>query len=85
MGLISRIAVGAIEGLPAHRIVANPVPGRFVVVVILAMAGVSVGGFVVGVTGGPGAMGFKAWSIFVATLDTVPLLRVCGHGTRWAA
>lgn len=54
MGLISWIAVGAIAGLLAHRIVPVPDPGRFVVAVILGMAGVSVGGFVVGVLGGPG-------------------------------
>ena len=54
MGLISRIAMGAIAGLLARRIMPGPDPRQFVVAVILGMAGVSVGGFVVGVLGGPG-------------------------------
>jgi uncharacterized membrane protein YeaQ/YmgE (transglycosylase-associated protein family) len=85
LGFISRIAVGAIEGLLNRRIVPNPDPGRSVVAVILVMAGASVGGFVLGVPGRPRATDFKAWSIFVAPLGAVPLLCVCGHGVRWAA
>ncbi len=82
MGLISRIAVGAIAGLISRRIVPGHDPGRFVVAVILGMAGVSVGGLVVGVLWGTGATGFDAWSIVVATLGAVLLLCVYGHVAR---
>lgn len=85
MGLISWIAVGAIAGLLARRIVPGPDPGRFVVAVILGMAGVSMGGFVVGVLGGTGATGFDLWSIVVATLGAVLLLCVYGQVARRTA
>ena len=39
MGLIGWIAVGAIARLLAHRIVPGPDLGRFVIAVILGMAG----------------------------------------------
>ena len=76
MGLISWILVGAIAGMLARRIVPGPDPGRFVVTVLLGMAGASVGGFVVGVLGGSGATGFSIWSVVVATLGAVLLLYV---------
>ncbi|HEV2093273.1 MAG TPA: GlsB/YeaQ/YmgE family stress response membrane protein [Rubrobacter sp.] len=85
MGLISWVAIGAIAGLLARRIVPGPDPGRFVVTVILGMAGASVGGFVVGVIGGSGATGFNLWSIFVATLGAVLLLYVYGLVARRTA
>ena len=85
MGLISWIAVGAIAGLLARRIVPGPDPGRFVVTVILGMAGASVGGFVVGVIGGAGATNFDIWSIVVATLGAVLLLYVYGLVARRTA
>ncbi len=84
MGLISWIAVGAITGPISRRIVPGPDPARFVAAVILGMAVVSVGGFVVGVPGGTGATGFDAWSIVVATLGAVLLLCVYGHTLRTA-
>ena len=82
MGLISWVAIGAIAGLLARRIVPGPDPGRFVVTVILGMAGASVGGFVVGVIGGTGATGFNLWSILVATFGAVLLLYVYGLVAR---
>ncbi len=85
MGLVSWVVVGAIAGLLARRIVPGPDPGRFVVTVILGMAGASVGGFVVGVLGGAGATGFNVWSVFVATLGAVFLLYVYGLVARRTA
>lgn len=85
MGLISWVVVGAIAGLLARRIVPGPDPGRFVVTVILGMAGASVGGFLVSILGGVGATGFNAWSIFVATLGAVLLLYVYGLVARRTA
>ena len=84
MGLISWIAVGAIAGLLAKRIVPGPDPGRFVVTVLLGMAGASVGGFVVGVLGGSGTTGFNVWSILVATLGALILLYLYGLIARRA-
>ncbi len=78
VGLISWILVGAIAGLLAKRIVPGPDPGRFIVTVLLGMAGASVGGFVVGVLGGSGTTGFNVWSVLVATLGAVLLLYVYG-------
>jgi len=85
VGLISWVVVGTIAGLLARRIVPGPDPGRFVVTVILGMAGASVGGFVVGILGGTGATGFNVWSIFVATLGAVLLLYVYGLVARRTA
>ena len=78
VGLISWILVGAIAGLLAKRIVPGPDPGRFIVTILLGMAGASIGGFVVGILGGSGATGFNVWSILVATLGAVLLLYVYG-------
>lgn len=85
MGFISWVVVGAIAGLLARRIVPGPDPGRFVVTVILGMAGASVGGFIVGVLGGSGTTGFNVWSVFVATLGAVLLLYVYGLVARRTA
>ena len=85
MGLISWIVGGAIAGLLARRIVLGADPGRFVVTVILGMAGACVGGFVVGVLVGSGATGFNLWSILVATLRAVLLLHVYGLVARRTA
>ncbi len=78
MGLISWIVVGAIAGLLAKGIVPGPDPGRFMVTILLGMAGASVGGFVVGILGGSGTTGFNVWSILVATLGAVILLYLYG-------
>ncbi len=78
MGLTSWVVVGAIAGVLAERIVPGPDPGRFVVTVLLGMAGASVGGFVVGALGDSGVTGFNVWSVFVATLGTFLLL--CAYG-----
>lgn len=78
MGLVSWIVVGAIAGLLAKEIVPGPDPGRFLVTVLLGMAGASVGGFVVGVLGGSGVTGFNVWSVLVATLGAVILLYLYG-------
>ena len=85
MGLISWIVVGAIAGLLTKRIVPGPDPGRFIVTVLLGMAGASVGGFVVGVLGGSGATGFNVWSVLVATLGAVILLYLYGWIARQTA
>ena len=85
MGLISWIVVGTIAGVLARRIVPGPDPGRFIVTVLLGMAGASVGGFVVGVLGGSGATGFNVWSVLVATLGAVILLYLYGWIARQTA
>ena len=85
MGFISWIVVGAIAGLLARRTVPGPDPGRFIVAVLLGMAGASVGGFVVGVLGGSGATGFDVWSVLVATLGAVILLYFYGMVARRTA
>lgn len=69
----------------AKRIVPGPDPGRFVVTILLGMAGASVGGFVVGTLGGTGATGFNVWSILVATLGAVLLLFLYGLIARRTA
>jgi uncharacterized membrane protein YeaQ/YmgE (transglycosylase-associated protein family) len=71
MGLISWIVIGAIAGVVARRIVPGPDPGRFIVTVILGMAGASLGGFVMSLLGGSGTTSFDVWSVLVATLGAV--------------
>jgi uncharacterized membrane protein YeaQ/YmgE (transglycosylase-associated protein family) len=85
MGLISWIVVGAIAWLLAKRLVPGPDPGRFIVTVLLGMAGASVGGFFVGILGGSGATGFNVWSVVVATLGAVMLLYLYGLIARRTA
>jgi uncharacterized membrane protein YeaQ/YmgE (transglycosylase-associated protein family) len=72
MGLISWIVIGTISGMLARRIVPGPDPGRFIVTLIVGMAGVSLGGFVMGVLGGSGTTGFSVWSVMMATKVTLP-------------
>jgi uncharacterized membrane protein YeaQ/YmgE (transglycosylase-associated protein family) len=78
MGLISWVVVGAMAGAVARRIVPGSDPGRFIVTVILGMAGASLGGFLVGVIGGSGTTSFDVWSLLVATLGAIALLYVYG-------
>lgn len=85
MGLVSWVVVGAIAGMLARRIVPGPDPGRFVITVLLGMAGACVGGFVVGVLGGSGTTGFNVWSILVATIGAVILLFLYGFVARRTA
>lgn len=85
MGLISWVMVGALAGVLARRIVPGPDPGRFIVTVLLGMAGASVGGFVVGVLGGSGTTGFDVWSVLAATLGAVALLYLYGLIARRTA
>jgi uncharacterized membrane protein YeaQ/YmgE (transglycosylase-associated protein family) len=85
MGLIIWIVVGAIVGLVARQMVPGQDPGRFIVTIVLGMAGASTGGFVVGVLGGPGARGFDPWSVLVATMGAVGVLYLYGLITRRTA
>ena len=71
MGIISWIVIGAFAGLVARRIVPGPDPGRFIVTVILGIAGASLGGFVMSLLGGSGTTSFDVWSVLVATLGAV--------------
>ena len=85
MGLVIWIVAGAITGLAARRIVPAPDPGRFIVAVLLGMAGASSGGFVVGVLGGPGATDANALSVLVAMACTFGVLYLYGLITRRTA
>jgi uncharacterized membrane protein YeaQ/YmgE (transglycosylase-associated protein family) len=85
MGLISWVVAGAIAGVLARRIVPGPDPGRFIVTIILGMAGASLGGFLVGVIGGSGTTSFDIWSLLVATLGAISLLYVYGLVVRRTA
>ena len=74
MGILSWIAVGAIVGLVARRIVPGTDPGRFVVTILIGMAGASLGGFFTGILGGTGVTDFNLWSVLVATVGALGLL-----------
>ena len=74
MEILSWIAVGAIVGLVARRIVPGPDPGRFIVTILLGMARASLGGFFTGVLGGTWARDFNLWSVLVATAGALGLL-----------
>ena len=85
MGLLSWVVVGAVVAFAARELVPGPDPGRFVVATILGIAGASFGGFVAGVLGGSGAMGFSLWSALAATLGAVALLLLYGMVARRTA
>ena len=85
MGLLSWIAVGAIVGLVARRIVPGPDPDRFVVTIILGMAGASLGNFFTGVLGSTGTRDFNLSSVPVATVSALGLLYLFAWITRRTA
>jgi uncharacterized membrane protein YeaQ/YmgE (transglycosylase-associated protein family) len=85
MGLISWIVIGAIAGLVARRMVPGPDPGRFIVTVILGIAGASLGGFTMGVLVGSGTTSFDVWTMLVATLGAVMSLYLYGLIVRRTA
>jgi uncharacterized membrane protein YeaQ/YmgE (transglycosylase-associated protein family) len=85
MGLISWIVVGAIAGLLGRRIVPGPDPGRFIVTVILGMAGASLGAFAIGVLGGSATTSFDVGTVLVATLGAVTSLYLYGLIVRRTA
>ena len=74
MGVLSWIAVGAIVGLVARGIVPGTDPGRFVITILLGMAGASLGGFFTDILGGTGATEFNLWSVLVAMMGAIGLL-----------
>jgi uncharacterized membrane protein YeaQ/YmgE (transglycosylase-associated protein family) len=53
-------------------------PGRLFITTVLGMGGAAIGGFVAGLLGRTGAIGFNAWSILTAALGAVMLLIVYG-------
>jgi uncharacterized membrane protein YeaQ/YmgE (transglycosylase-associated protein family) len=65
VGLISWIVVGLIAGLLAKWFMPGTGPSVFIVTVLIAMAGASIGGFIVRLLGGTGATGFNVWSILL--------------------
>ena len=85
MGLLSWIAVGAIVGLVARRIVPGTDPVRFIVTILLEVAGASLGSFFTGVLGGTGARDFNLWSVLVATTGALGLLYLFAWITRRTA
>ncbi len=85
IGIISWIVIGAIAGLVARRIVPGPDPGRFIVTVILGIAGASLGGFTMCVLGGSGTTSFDVWTVLVATLGAVLSLYLYGLIVRRTA
>jgi uncharacterized membrane protein YeaQ/YmgE (transglycosylase-associated protein family) len=85
VGLLSWIAVGAIVGLVARRIVPGPDPGRFIVTILLGLAGASLGGLFTGVLGSTGARDFNLWSVLVATVSALGLLYLFAWITRRTA
>ncbi len=74
MGLIIWIVIGLLAGLLARWMMPGEDPGGIIVTILVGMAGASVGGFIVSILGGTGAMGFNVWSILMATLGAVILL-----------
>ena len=85
MGLLSWIVIGAIVGLVARRIVPGPDPGRFVVTIILEMAGASLGNFFTVVLGGTWARDFNLSSVLVGTAGALGLLYLFAWITRQTA
>ena len=85
MELISWIVIGAIAGLVARWIVPGPDPGRFIVTIILGIAGASLGGFAMGVLGGSATTSFDVGTVLVATLGAVTSLYLYGLIVRRTA
>jgi uncharacterized membrane protein YeaQ/YmgE (transglycosylase-associated protein family) len=85
MGLLSWIAVGAIVGLVARRIVPGTDPVRYIVTILLGVAGASLGSFFTGVLGSTGTRDFNLWSVLVATVSALGLLYLFAWITRRTA
>jgi uncharacterized membrane protein YeaQ/YmgE (transglycosylase-associated protein family) len=77
--------VGVIAGLVARGILTEPEPGRFVVTMLLGIAGASLGGLVFAVLGGTGTTGFDVRSLPVAVLGAAILLCLYGLIARTSA
>ena len=71
MGLVSWIVVGFVIGLLASWVMPEAGSGDPIITILVAVAGASFWGFVVGLLGGTGATGFNVWSILVATVGAV--------------
>ena len=85
MGLVSWIVVGLITGLLAKWVMSGSEPGDLIFTILVAVAGASFWGFVIGLLGGTGATDFNAWSILVATIGATIFLFLYGLVTRRTA
>jgi uncharacterized membrane protein YeaQ/YmgE (transglycosylase-associated protein family) len=85
VGLVSWVVAGAIVGFLAKELVPGPDPGRFIITIILGVAGASLGGLGFGVLSGSGATSFDAWSVLAATFGAVFLLCLYGVFARRTA
>lgn len=85
MGLISWIVVGLIVGLLTKWAMPGSEPGDLIITILVAVAGASFWGFIVGILGGNGATGFHAGSILGATIGAVVFLFLYGWVTRRTA
>ena len=81
MGLVSWVAVGALAGLLARWFAPRSAPDAFVVSVPLCISGASVGGFIVGIPGGPWAR--SSVSEGVVHRASCPVLVVRGDAGNW--
>ena len=77
MGILTWIIIGLIAGALGKLIMPGDDPGGIIVTILIGIAGAFVGGFVVNLLFGGGAVtGINVASILVATLGAIILLAI---------
>ena len=75
MSIIAWIVLGLVSGFIASKVVNKSGEG-VVLDIVLGVVGAVVGGFAFNAVGASGVDGFNIWSLFVAILGAVVVLRV---------
>ena len=76
MSIIAWLVVGLIAGALAKLIMPGDDPGGIIVTILIGIVGALIGGFVVGLFGGPGVTGINISSIIVAIIGALILLAI---------
>ncbi len=75
-GWLAWIIIGAIAGWLASVVMRMNAKRVLLMDIIVGVIGAFIGGFLFNLIGVPGAVGFNAWSLFVALLGAVALLGI---------
>ena len=82
MGIIAFIILGLLAGLIAKAILPGDDPGGIIVTVLIGIVGAFLGGFLGNMVAGSGINGFSPWSVLLAVIGAIILLRIYRIVTR---
>ena len=78
MGILSWIVVGLIAGILAKWIMPGDQNAGFFVTMLLGIVGALLGGFIMGLLGGPGINEFSLQTLLIATIGALLVLFLYG-------